>query len=255
MAWQQDQRLLQTVYFPDKTNKPNKPGSDASNMSDASGLSGLSGTHQTGLTKLKDCTYHIPYEAYLLLVDSVDLLVNPAWVKKYLVDFLQHKQPCCCRTVNFFLTQMVGNKLYDHLTNFVFENKTIRVLEIYEATLAAEHRRYNDAFGRSMPVQVKLGDQWVPTTVCQIMFCSMLDRMHFFDLYHSIKHIVLQVMRQSKNIKKRSKPSRMVQPSFSINQTNDSNQPDQPDQPDQPNQPNQPNQADKLTKQFWINQF
>lgn len=131
-------------------------------------------------TDADDVNYVAP-EQYALLLDVADFFTQEN-IEKYLVDFYVNKKPCCGRTIYIFFTRVLPNPAYAHLAHYEHDGKVVHVLELYHAAMASERRRNNDVFGRNVMIQVRVkGNEWVSVSVCQIMFCVMIHKMHLFD--------------------------------------------------------------------------
>lgn len=148
---------------------------------------------------------YITAEQHALLLDVVHFL-TPANVQKYLVNFYQNKDPCCGRTLYIYLTTVLNDPKLAHLAHYRHQGRMVHVLEVYKAAMSSERRRNNDVFGRSVMVQVRLGDRWVAVKLCQIMLCFMVDRLHLFDHIGDFMDDIREAIQQSEQ--KTTKPLR-----------------------------------------------
>jgi hypothetical protein len=139
---------------------------------------------------------YVPPEKYTLLLDVADFL-TPENIQTYFVDFYQNKKPCCARTLSVYFTKILPRPDMSHLAHYLHNGKMIHVMEWYNKAMASERRSNNDVFGRSVVIQARVSHtQWVPVTVCQIMFCRMIHKMHLFDHIHEFLDEIRTVMRQ-----------------------------------------------------------
>lgn len=152
----------------------------------------------------QDVNYVTP-EQHALLLEVVEFL-TPKNVKRYFVDFYQHKKPCCGRTLYIYLTKVLNDPAMAHLTHYRHNGRNIHVLEISRQAMASERRRNNDVFGRSVLIQVRLSrTEWVPVKLCQIMLCYMIHEMHLFDHIEPFLDKIQRVMEEDEEQKMKKK--------------------------------------------------
>ena len=138
---------------------------------------------------------YITTEQYVLLLDIVDFF-TPSNIQTYLIEFCQKKIPCCGRTIYWYFTRVLSNPKYQHMSYYTHKNQIIHASEWYNNAMLYERRCNNDVFGRSVLVQVRHNNSWVPVMVCQIMFCFMIHQMHLLEHIGQFLPEIKQLMKE-----------------------------------------------------------
>lgn len=144
----------------------------------------------------KDANYIDDYQ-YMLLLEIVDFL-TPENIQKYFVDFYIKRQPCCKRTVYFYLTRIISDPKYTHLSHYTYNNTIIRVNEWYQRCLKSDGRKNNDVFGRGNQFQVKLDSKtWIPITLVQSTFAYFIHQIRLLEHIHTHLDEIIMIMKRN----------------------------------------------------------
>ncbi len=190
-------------------------------------------------------------------LDSIKDFLTPPNIQKYLIDFCQHKKPCCGRTIYHYLTRIITKPEYLQYARHIINGQTIDILEIYKNALGSDRRRNNDVFGRTECIYVKGPDGWFLINSCKIIFCYMIHKMQLFQHIQNYLPEIEKLIKIEDQKKQLTHPSQAIQAIQTVHllQTIDDEENEEETETPQISQPKQPKQFNMSQSMDWLPNF
>lgn len=129
---------------------------------------------------------YVSRDEYILLLDIVPFLTDEN-IAKYIIGVCVNKTPFSRRDVNHYMTRVITDPKYYHLSRYYYNDMEIDVMAYYKEALIVYRRDNYDVFNRGNTIHIKYKNQWIPTTVRQLAFFSWMNDIGLYE--YISKHI------------------------------------------------------------------